>query len=139
MTEQELNDNYEFKVTKRALLREYPFIKKVFIKHPDEIDKYNSMIFFDVVIDPYILGNMFGVKICNVVERYLRQGDTYWSPYLSSYFADRENTYDIKKEIDNLIWGIHNSTAIPPELKLGKKLDIGSWYADPDSVPQLPN
>jgi hypothetical protein len=139
MTEQELNDNYEYKVTKRALLREFPFIKEVFIKFPDEIDKYNTMIFIDVVIDPYALSHMFGVKMDKVVDRYLRSGEPYWSPYISSYFADRDDSDDIKREIHNLLNGVHNSTAIPPELKLGKKLDIGSWYAYPESVPRLPN
>jgi hypothetical protein len=139
MTEQELNDNYEYKVTKRALLREFPFIKDVFFKDPNDIERYSSMIFMDLVIDPYVLGHMFGAKMCKIVDRFLRRGESYWSPYLSSFFTNREDIEEIKEEISKLLIGIHNSTAIPPELKLGKKLDIGAWHAYPDSVPHLPN
>lgn len=138
MTEQELNDNYEYKVTKRALLREFPFIKDVFIKHPDEIDKYSSIIFIDFIIDPYIMTHMLGVKLDKVVDRYLRSGQPYWSPFLSSYFADRDDVDEPLREMKNLMRGIHESTAIPSELKLDRKLDSGSWYSYPESVPRLP-
>ena len=40
MTYQEVIDNYEFKVAKKMLMREYPWIKDVFM-NPEEINKYN--------------------------------------------------------------------------------------------------
>ena len=55
MTEEELYDNYEFKVTKRALMREFPFIKNVYVKDPATIDQYKSFIFLDADINPYEL------------------------------------------------------------------------------------
>jgi hypothetical protein len=36
MTAQELNDNYEYKITKRALIKEFPFIKDVFVREEEE-------------------------------------------------------------------------------------------------------
>ena len=32
MTKEELYDNYEFKVTKRTLMSEFPFIKDVYVQ-----------------------------------------------------------------------------------------------------------
>ena len=53
MTYQQLMDNYEFKIAKKMLKREYPWIKDVVIRE-DEINKWN-LIFLDVTIDPYEL------------------------------------------------------------------------------------
>jgi hypothetical protein len=52
MTEQDIYDNYEFKVLDRALRREFPFIKKVYVKDPADIGKYETMQFLDVDINP---------------------------------------------------------------------------------------
>lgn len=136
MTQQELEDNYEYKVTKKALLREFPFITKVFIKHPDEVDKYSTMIFFDVEINPYVLAHMFGLTVDKITDKYLRSGQVYWSPYLGSFIkGGQENVSEIMKAIRSLMNGIHNSPAIPKELKLNKTLDIGTYISNPDVVP----
>lgn len=135
MTVQELNDNYVFKVTKRALLREFPFIKDVYIKDPEDINKYSSIIFFDVVVDPYVLSHMLGVKVDKLADRWLRKGDEYYSPYLASFVERGDEIDEVKRAIKALLSGISNSTAIPPELKLKKELDIGSYIAYPHFVP----
>ncbi len=54
ITYEELMDNYEFKVSKKMLMREYPWIKDVTYKNPEDINKYN-LIFIDIVVDPYEL------------------------------------------------------------------------------------
>lgn len=136
MTEEELYDNYEFKVTKRALMREFPFIKNVYVKDPATIDRYNSYIFLDVDINPYELSHQYGVKVDKTTDRFLRKGDPYWAPYLSLFIAgDIENSRPISKAINDLVHGIAHSVAIPQELKLGKELDIGGYHANPNTVP----
>ena len=43
MTKEELEDNYQFKVTKKALMRELPFIKDVYVGHTvDFVKRKNS-------------------------------------------------------------------------------------------------
>ena len=137
MTEEELYDNYEFKVTKRALMREFPFIKNVYVKDSATIDQYNSFIFLDADINPYELSHMYGLKVDKLVEKYLRRGEPYWGPYLSLFITGGvEDTWPIKKAIGELIDGIHKSPAIPQELKLDRELEIKSYHANPDTLPR---
>jgi len=136
MTEQELYDNYTFKVIKRALMREFPFIKNVYVKDPDSIDKYKSFIFLDVDINPYELSHQYGLKVDPITHKYLRRGEPYWAPYLSMFIKSGvEDTYPIKQAINELVHSIQKSTAIPQEFKLDRELDIGSYHAGPDTLP----
>jgi hypothetical protein len=59
----ELLTNYEYKITKKGLLREFPFIVDVLDTDEHDFQKYKSVIFITLVIDPYILANMFGAKV----------------------------------------------------------------------------
>ena len=136
MTEQELYDNYTFKVVKRALMREFPFIKNVYVKDPDSIDKYKSFIFLDVDINPYELSHQYGLRVDPITHKYLRRGEPYWAPYLSMFIKSGvEDTYPIKQAINELVHSIQKSTAIPQEFKLDRELDIGSYHAGPDTIP----
>ena len=136
MTEQELYDNYTFKVVKRALMREFPFIKDVSVKDPADIDKYEMYIFLDVDINPYEMSQMYGLKIDPIPNRYLRRGEPFWAPYLSMFIKGGvEETYPIKKAIDDLVNSVQKSTALPQEFKLDQELDIGAYHASPDTVP----
>jgi hypothetical protein len=136
MTEQELYDNYTFKVVKRALMREFPFIKNVYVKDPADIDKYKSYIFLDVDINPYEFSHMYGLKVDPTVNKYLRRGEPFWAPYLSMFIKGGvEETYPIKIAINDLVHSIQKSSAIPQEFKLDRELDIGSYHAGPDTLP----
>ena len=136
MTEQELYDNYEFKITKRALMREFPFIKNVYVKDPATIDEYKSFIFLDADINPYEMSHMYGLKVDRITDKYLRRGEPYWGPYLSLFISGGvEETWPIKKAISELMNGIRKSPAMPSELKLDRELDIRAYHANPDTLP----
>jgi hypothetical protein len=136
MTEQELYDNYTFKVIKRALMREFPFIKNVYVKDPATIDQYNSFIFLDADINPYEMSHMYGLKVDRITDKYLRRGEPYWGPYLSLFVSGGvEETWPIKKAISDLMYSIQKSTAIPQEFKLDRELDIRAYHAGPDTLP----
>jgi hypothetical protein len=136
MTEQELYDNYTFKVVKRALMREFPFIKNVYVKDPADIDTDKSFIFLDVDINPYELSHQYGLKVDPITHKYLRRGEPYWAPYLSMFIKSGvEDTYPIKQAINELVHSIQKSSAIPQEFKLDRELDIGSYHAGPDTLP----
>jgi hypothetical protein len=136
MTEQELYDNYTFKVVKRALMREFPFIKNVYVKDPATIDEYKSFIFLDADINPYEMSHMYGLKVDRITDKYLRRGEPYWGPYLSLFVSGGvEETWPIKKAISDLMYSIQKSTAIPQEFKLDRELDIRAYHASPDTLP----
>ena len=133
MTEQELYDNYTFKVVKRALMREFPFIKNVYARDDDDINRWKYALYLELVIDPYVLGHMYGIPVWDIVTRSLQRGEDYWAPYLSTFFRDRDVIDKINKEMGTLMNGIHKSPAIPQEMRLPghRKLNIGSWYVEP--------
>ena len=130
LTYEEFLDNYEFKVAKRMLLREYPWIKDVFFRNPEEVNKYN-LIFLDVAFDPFELAQQDGWRLASYIVRTIERGDDFWSPYLSIFFTT--NTDDARalvQEMDKSLESIHASPAIPKEMKLPehRKLNIGTWH-----------
>ena len=139
ITYEELMDNYEFKVSKKILMREYPWIKDVVYKNPNDINKYNLM-FIDLVVDPYELAEEYGWKIIWFVNRRIKDGDFPNYTYLSVLFEGPESTdgaRELQNHIDRELTSVHKSPAIPQELKLpeGRKLNIGGIYIDPNSTP----
>ena len=46
MTPEQLNDNYEYKITKKVILREFPWVKE-FVVDPNTINDY-GLIFVDL-------------------------------------------------------------------------------------------
>lgn len=130
LTYEEFLDNYEFKVAKRMLLREYPWIKDVFFRNPEEVNKYN-LIFLDVTFDPFELAQQDGWRLASYIVKTIERGDDFWSPYLSIFFTT--NTDDARalvQEMDKSLESIHASPAIPKEMKLPehRKLNIGTWH-----------
>ena len=137
-TEEEIKNNYEFKVIVRLLKREFPFIKDVNFKHNEEINKWNDSIYINLDIDPFILSHMYGLPLWKVIVDYLRRGESYWTPYISIFLDGNDRVRDaepINRAIEGLIMGVHRSPAIPEELKLGKLIIVGSYEADPSTVP----
>ena len=139
-TQEELDSNYTFKIIQKSLKQEFPFIKKVYLRNPKDLDKWSNNIFVDVDINPYEISERYGLPLDGLTERYLRRGQEYWSPHLSMFF--RLNTIEERRIIGNivndtnyLIHSIQENAAIPDHLKFFKKVNIGAWYANPDTYP----
>ena len=136
MTKEELYDNYEFKVTKRTLMNEFPFIKDVYVEDDEAINKYEHYIWLTVDIDPYQMGQMYGLKVAHFVTRALKRGEPYWAPYLSILMVGgMEETYPIAQAMEKLMEGVHYSPALPSELKLPKQLEISGHMVKPEYLP----
>lgn len=129
-TVEELYDNYEFKVVRRAIMKEYPWIKNVTVTQ-DNLDKYNT-IFLD-----------FEVDLPRLLETYG------WEPYRSAQRAWDENKYfhamhlslfgdvpyeaaktAVTDDMEKLFVAIHDSPALPKDLKLktGRRFSIGDFF-----------
>ena len=139
-TQEELDNNYTFKIIQKSLKQEFPFIKKVYLREPKGLDLWSNNIFVDVDINPYEISERYGLPLDGLTERYLRRGQEYWSPHLSMFF--RLNTIEERRIIGNivndtnyLIHSIQENAAIPDHLKFFKKVNIGAWYANPDTYP----
>ena len=128
-TVDELNDNYEFKVVKRAIMKEFPWIKNVTVTQ-DNLDKY-GVIFLD-----------FEINLPELLQTYE------WPPYLGAQNAWDNGKYfhamylslfgevsypearEVADDIEHLFGAIHDSPALPIDLRLkkGRKFNVGDFY-----------
>jgi hypothetical protein len=138
MTREEFESNYEYKVTKKALMREFPFIKDVYVKDDEDINKWSNTIYLDIIIDPFSFAHQYGFRVWGPIINALKRGENYWSAFISLFIGDSDRVElasPINKAMEELMEGIHRSPAIPNELKLGKRLMTGSFTATPSSLP----
>ena len=144
VTKEEVENSYEFKLTKKILKREYPWIIDIVLPSDDEINEY-ALIFADVVIDPYILQRQTGWPFSTYMKYYFRgdknfvnQSDQYLyrTSYLTTMFdVTREEVIPIQDNIEDTMKQVAKSPAIPSDLKLGKNrgIVVGQW-----EVPKMP-
>ena len=133
LTYEELLDNYEFKVGKRILTREYPWIKDVVIKTPEDVNRYN-LIFIDVIFNPFELSEEKGWRLASYVVKSIDRGDNFWAPYLSTFFTNMgDEARELVQSMEKTLEDLHKSPAIPQEMRLPghRRLNIGSWYTQP--------
>lgn len=130
LTYEQLIDNYEYKVTKKILIRENPWIKDVTPTDGGEKVNEYTLIFITLHINPFELSDITGWPITKWVFDDIKNGITYWSPYLSLIMnVPYEEAKLTTNEIDDTIKSIHTSSAIPKELRLPqtRKLSIGRF------------
>ena len=131
-TVDELYDNYEFKVVKRAIMKEFPWVKNVTVTQPN-LDRYN-LIFLDLDIDLPRLLETYGWGPYFAAQRAWDKNKYYHAMYLS-IFADiaYEEGKEVVREFERLFEAIHDSPALPKDLRLkpGRKFAIGDIYFNP--------
>jgi hypothetical protein len=138
ITPEELYDNYEYKVTVKALKREFPFIKDVRIDE-DKINKY-GLIFIVLYIDPYQMAKIYNLTPSPYIISSIMKGEDYFiGPVItpSVYFKEeRPQVRPITDAVDTLIDEVHDSKAIPTTMKMpqGRKLAVEGYMVVPEYV-----
>ena len=146
VTPTEVENNYEFKLMKKVLRQEYPWVLDVLVPKDEDINKYN-LIFLPIVIDPFILQKEVGLPIEAWIKRYLtdeRYKQTYRQyAYVSSYIStmfngDREITREIQDEVEKVMRSVGKSAAIPEDLKLrkGRAFSPGEYIIPEMDIPE---
>jgi hypothetical protein len=137
-TIEEFKNNFEFKITKKALMREFPFILDVGVKDYESINRWKFTSYIELSINPYIISNIYGFPIREWVTTSLKNGKPFQSSYLTLFFNKdyHGEVDDLQREIQKITLATHRSPAIPPEMKLGKEMDADSFVAYPDSLPR---
>jgi len=134
MTPEQLENNYEYKVMKRALMKEYPWIKGVTF-NPDELEKYN-LIFLDLIVDPIQMGEYYGYEFNPWIVGRLNRGEYYSGNFPSLIFDIKyeQAKSEVSNPIDNTLTQIHNSPALPQDLRLpkGRSFQVGAYIFNPD-------
>lgn len=134
-TPEEINDNYEFKVVKKALMREYPWIKNVTVDE-NNLSKY-SLIFLDFDIDPIKLGEEMDWELTPWVRRAYEEGKEYKGLYLSLFFngVGYDETKDLTDDMTELMRSVGQSPAFPPDLRIkgDRKFSLGEFFLNKGS------
>jgi len=128
-TPEELYDNYTFKLIKRALMREFPYIKNVFVGDFD-LGKYNT-IFLNFEFDPKIWEEMYNDEFQGWLKKEMDKGkyvDVAF-PMTASYMT-YEEYQPIKKSIEKVMSQVANTDAVPREFKIqgNRPVAIGTWH-----------
>lgn len=126
MTIDQVEKNFEFKVIKKAIRQQFPFIKDLIIDKED-FDKYNTLFVDGVVdlIETYeIKGYKFfpwAVEVPNTKRGFSAIFDISFEEY----------SKDIDKKIRQIIDMIHFSDVIPEEHKLKRLVVVQDYFAKP--------
>ena len=141
MTQEELENNYTYKIIRKVLMREYPWIKDVQLDVPG-LEKFEYALFLDIYINPYELGGERGYSVARWIESAIRNNEDYYTSVITMYFdGSSEEMRAITQEVNDTITSTQNSPAIPYDLRLpsDKRFMVGSYHlADDITIPILP-
>lgn len=123
ITKEEVEKSPIFRIIRRGLMVKYPWIKNVYIANDEDVQKYSSMIFFDVEIDAPQMFESVGATpekwMDSAMIRKVWRRDYYDSVYLSTFGTseDRDKLKGLQDELDADIKLIQKSQAIPSEYR----------------------
>lgn len=134
-TPEQIRNLLEFKAVSKALKQRYPFIKKVIV--PDLNEQYTTLEFLDVYVNPYEMAEEFDSELESFVKSAMSRGSNFSTPFPAVFFKDSKNDdfVNFEDELTKLFRDIHNSPALPQDVKLpgGKRFAISEYIIDPNT------
>jgi hypothetical protein len=128
-TPEELYNNYTFKLLRRALMKEFPYIKDVFV-NPNDLGRFNT-IFLNFDFDPTIWGEMYDDPMKSWLKDFVDKGGYVDLSYpITATDMKYEEYQPIKKSIERVMSQVIQSEAVPQELKIQghRPVAIGTWH-----------
>ena len=143
MNKQEVEQSLPFRAVKKILKKTYPFIVRLEV--PEDVEKYNSLIFLDIYIDIFkLMEVMPKYEMDNFYKRYYldaKEKNVWGSTSFATFFDGapiHERIDYFKPMVEDIIKILHSvarSQAIPHELRLANNrvFDVSNFYIDKDS------
>ncbi len=122
-TKEEVEKSPIFRIIRRGLMVKYPWIKNVYIDNDEDVEKYSSMMFFNVDIDAPQMFESVGATpekwMDPTMIRKVWRRDYYDSVYLTTFGSseDRDKLKGLQDDLDADIKRIQKSQAIPSEYR----------------------
>jgi hypothetical protein len=135
MTADEIRDNYEFKVVRKALMREFPFVKDVLVDD-ENLSKYKYILPVNLFIDTFVISLQYNVGIKPLYLKMIKNDDSFITASLDMMFTDRDKVKEIDMLMDKLSREVHNSPALPNEYKLPRPITMSLYRVDQNSIPR---
>ena len=124
MTEQEVMNSLEFKLTTKILKNEFPFIKGMDLD--GDPNQYQNSIYVRILLDPIEMSEYYDIPLRNW-SSIKKSG---WSTTYLKIFVEPEYQdilSGVSDEIDDLLMQATKSNAVPQGMKLGKVLRVGDY------------
>lgn len=131
-TKEEVEKSPIFRIIRKGLMVKYPWIKNIYIEDDEDVEKYSSMIFFNVDIDALQMLESVGATpekwMDPTLWRRVWARDHYDSVYLTTFGTseDRQKLKDLQDDLDADIKRIQKSQAIPSEYRDQFKKTFGA-------------
>lgn len=135
MTPEEVINSYHFKVIKKLLKLNYPFIKDIVLESGGkEINKYN-LIFLSVIIDNDKIVEYFNAPLHRWVGMSFNLYGEYSATGLNMFVdIDRSASERVRDDMNETIRRINTSKSLPEDLRLppGRNFSVLDFHAFPD-------
>jgi hypothetical protein len=127
-TPEDIYNVYAFKLIKRSLMREFPWIKDVFIRQED-LDTYTT-IFLNFEFDPTEFSEAYGFKTKPWIQEMIDEGKYLdWSYPNLINDMDYEQYKKVRDGIRSVIKDVTDNPALPNEFKFDNRVvDLGDWH-----------
>lgn len=138
MTIEEIENSYVFKVVRRALMNELPYIKDVRVSR-ESFNDTHILIFMELDFDPFVFSKLHNIPLSNLYLRSLKYKDEDLTSVPQIFFKRDyyEEVSSVMRGIEKLVKDIESSPAIPNEYKiLNKKLTPFYYRALGKFIPQ---
>jgi hypothetical protein len=124
MTEQEVMNSLEFKLTTKILKNEFPFIKGMDLD--GDPNQYQNSIYVSIHLDPIEMSEYYDIPLRNW-SNIKKSGwsTTYLKIYVEPEYQDILS--GVSDEIDELLMQATKSGAVPQSMKLGKTFRVGDY------------
>ena len=125
-TTEDIMKTMEYKVMKKTLMRQYPFVKDVI--PTDDHEKYKTLSFFNVIIDLKQFEEYMGSPINSILSRLITS-----TPYLSLFYDEPKESIkakDTQKDMEDLMIRVHKSNAIDSSMKMKRTPNISVFTFD---------
>jgi hypothetical protein len=127
-TPEDIYNVYAFKLLKKALKREFPWIKDIFVRQED-LDIYTT-IFLNFEFDPTEFSDAYGHETKGWIQEMIDAG--YYIDYSYPNLIN-DMSYDeyksVRDAIRRTIRDVSENPALPDEFKFGNRnIELGTWH-----------
>jgi len=127
-TPEKIYNVYAFKLIKRSLMKEFPWIKDVFVRQ-DDLNHYTT-IFLNFEFDPTEFSKAYGHETKKWIQELVDEGKylDYSYPNLINDMG-YEDWRPVREDIRRTIKDVSDNPAIPDEFKFDRRnIELGSWH-----------
>ena len=127
-TPEKIYNVYAFKLIKRSLMKEFPWIKDVFVRQ-DDLNNYTTL-FLNFEFDPTEFSKAYGHETKAWIQELVDEGKylDYSYPNLINDMG-YEDWRPVRENIRRTIKDVSDNPSLPDEFKFDRRnIELGSWH-----------